>query len=55
MIEAFMPPKSKHILILKEFIDRDDSMILVCGKNQLKQEVIDVLNAMDYRNYFIFS
>ena len=44
MIEEMMPPKN-----------RDDSLILICGGNQLKDEVVQVLKRMDYRNYFIFQ
>lgn len=48
-----MPPKGnpKTTLILA---DRDDSMVLVCGPNKLKEEVEEVFKSMDYRNYFMF-
>ena len=48
MIESFMPPKSKNknnkiSLVNKIYcIDRDDSIVLVCGSNILKAEVLDV-------------
>jgi NAD(P)H-flavin reductase len=44
MIEASMPPKNT-----------DDSLILICGGSQLKAEVVQVLEEMDYKNYFVFS
>eukprot|EP00347_Sterkiella_histriomuscorum_P007280 403349566 len=44
MIESFMPPKN-----------RDDSIILVCGSQILKDEVLSVFKEMDYKNYFIFQ
>jgi len=28
---------------------------MICGGAQLKDEVVKVLEAMEYRNYFIFS
>ena len=43
MIENIMPP------------DEPDSLIIVCGPPALKSEVKEILEEMEYKNYYIFN
>ena len=36
-------------------LDSEDSIVLICGSPRLREEVMEIFNAMDYRNYFIFK
>jgi len=43
MIESFMPP------------DSDESLIIICGPPKLKDSVKELLDNMEYKNYFLFN
>lgn len=44
MIESLMPPQN-----------RDDSILLICGGGSLIKEVKEVLDQMEYKNYYAFG
>ena len=44
MIESLMPPKNE-----------EDTIIIVCGPQKLKDSVKELLDEMEYTNYFIFN
>lgn len=44
MIEELMPPKNDP-----------ESLLIICGPPRLKEDVVKILNEMDYRNYYEFN
>ena len=44
MIKNLMPPKNE-----------EDTIIIVCGPPKLKEAVKELLDELEYTNYFIFN